>query len=250
MIYATPSSVFAAVLEDAPTGLLPTGITFQVVDLEAQSLVLPASSVGIVEFPSGTYRVERTAPAQGSDYQVIWTIGADTFQEDLIVNATGAPSGPPATNYRPTTAQVAGLIRQRTRDSDGKLRNDFIDGVTDPGSTQAEQAIDHAMRDAYPVFGDAVPDSKGDDPDALRKSAQATVASKAAALIERGYYAEQVATKRSIYPQLIEDWESGLKMVGRAMSSLDNNDVIGASDDLPQAIGEFPTTPYVSGMRW
>jgi hypothetical protein len=152
---------------------------------------------------------------------------------------------------RPSVKQVANLVPARTRNANGKLLQTFKnDGSTTPSADQVEELIDQAMREAYPVFGDNMPDSPGPDPDALRKSAQAVIAARAAALVERNYFAEEVNRNVSPYPQLQDDWEQGLKRVGKAMSEASVGDSIGATDDAPQAIGEFPDTPYVSGMRW
>jgi hypothetical protein len=73
---------------------------------------------------------------------------------------------------------------------------------------------------------------------------------EAPAATGRNYFAEEVNRNVSPYPQLQDDWEQGLKRVGKAMSEASVGDSIGATDDAPQAIGEFPDTPYVSGMRW
>lgn len=152
---------------------------------------------------------------------------------------------------RPAVRKVAALIRGRTRDANGQLIGTFTnDGRTTPSADQVEEEIDQALREAYPVFGADVPDATGSDPDALRKSAQAVVAARAAALVERGYFQQEVVKGSSPYPQLMEDWTEGLKRVGKAIREIGAGDVIGSGDDEAQAVGEFPTTPYVGGMRW
>jgi hypothetical protein len=254
MIYSAPATIFAATLENAATGLLPAGITVRVVEPISQTILVPSSSVGIVEYPvgSGTYTVERTAPVAPDQYLVVWQIGTDTFTEELVVTATGAPSGPPTSNYRPTSTTVAALIRARTRDANGILLGDFTDdGRTTPTRAQVEQEIDQAMKEAYPVFGDTVQDAPGSDPDALRKSAQAVVSARAAALVERGYFQQELDRGSSPYPQLMDDWNTGLSRVGKALGEANVGDTVGRSDDQVMAVGEFPDdTPYASGMNW
>lgn len=167
---------------------------------------------------------------------------------------TSAPSEPQFNStggVRPTVKEVASLIRARTRDANGKLIGTFTDdGKTTPSAVQVEEEIDQAMKEAYPVFGEDIPDAPGSDPDALRNAAKAVVAARAAALVERGYFQQEVTRGTSPYPQLQDDWEKGLKRVAKAISEAGTGDQPGASDDWATAIGEFPSTPYVAGARW
>lgn len=227
----TIARIEESVSASGPWAALPD-IALTPVDTNPESPITRDITTSLATLDVGWYRVRFVDAA-----------GGISTPSEAVLNSRST--------IRPSVRKVAALIRARTRDPDGRLLGTFTnDGKTSPTADQVEEEIDQAMREAYPVFGDDVPDSIGPDPDALRKSAQATIAAKAAALVERGYFSEQVATGRSIYPQLIDDWEKGLKTVSKAISDLGVGDIVGASDDTPQAIGEWPTTPYVSGMRW
>lgn len=174
-----------------------------------------------------------------------------------FVDANGGVSGPSEAilnspnSIRPSVREVASLIRARTRNADGVLLGNFTnDGRTTPRRDQVEESIDQAMREAFPVFGDSVADASGTDPDALRRAARSVIAARAAALVERSYFQQEVTKGTSPYPQLQDDWEKGLVRVGKAIAEQGVGDVIGARDDQVTAVGEFPDTPYVAGMRW
>lgn len=104
----------------------------------------------------------------------------------------------------PTIADVAALIRARTKDDDGREQGTFTD-KTRPTETQAQEAIDHAL--------DGLHEKVGSVGGGCAKIARLCVAYGAAAEIELSYFPEQARTDRSPYQYLIKRWEESLEGV-------------------------------------
>lgn len=158
----------------------------------------------------------------------------------------------PVSDYTPSVDSVAALIPQRTRDENGNLCNTFMpasDGRTRPTEEQASAIILDAVQEAWPVFGDDIPDKPGDDerPDdekmTLKNAAMTVVKYRAAALIELMYYSDQVGSGKSPYPFYQSSFESGLKSVGKAISEAGIGDAPGTSDDVAPVQWDFPVFP-------
>ena len=165
----------------------------------------------------------------------------------------------PVTDYTPTVAQVAALVRNRTRDANGNVLGTFqtaADGRTTPTSEQVTELIQDAVNEAYPVFGDDIPDNPGDttrpgyDKDTIRKAATRNVAMRAAALVELTYFADQVGSGKSPYPQYQDSFEKGLPRLGKAITEAQQGDEVGTGDDAPGPAWEFPLPdPQSFGTR-
>lgn len=124
--------------------------------------------------------------------------------------------------YAPTVEQVAGLLRNRTVDSNNNYLGTFTDKTT-PTRQAAESLIRDAVIEAYPSFGSDIPDAPGSDPDALRVAATRTVAYRAAVLIEESFFSQDVSRGNSPADRYQESWAQGLKRVASAIDSQGGN---------------------------
>jgi hypothetical protein len=100
-----------------------------------------------------------------------------------------------------TVADVAAIIRARTKDSNGFEVGTFT-GTTRPTDTQCQEAIDHAVVLIHTKVGDV-----GEGCASLAKG---VVALGAAAEIERSYFPEQSRSDRSIYTFLVAEYDKAL----------------------------------------
>lgn len=100
--------------------------------------------------------------------------------------------------YTPNVADVAALIRARTKDSNGNEVGTFT-ADTRPNDLQAQEAIAHAVLAVHQRVG-AISDPCADQ-------ARLCAAYGAAAEIELSYFPEQARTDRSPYTYLILRWQ-------------------------------------------
>jgi hypothetical protein len=163
----------------------------------------------------------------------------------------------PTSDYRPDVTQVASLVRDRTRDSNGRLVGTFTnDGKTSPTADQVSDYINDAVAEAYPVFGEDILDAPGSDRDALRTAATRVVAFRAAALVEINHFKQEVTRGTSTYQQYQDSFEKGLTRVGKAINEASKGDLPGTSDDNPGPFDTFPVAADGSqgligwGTRW
>lgn len=108
---------------------------------------------------------------------------------------------PPPVTYEPTVADVAALIRARTKDSNGNELGTFTD-ATRPTDVQCQEAIDHAVILVHQKVGGVG--------SACSPLARMCAAIGAAAEIELSYFPEQARTDRSPYTYLIQRYEEAL----------------------------------------
>jgi hypothetical protein len=106
----------------------------------------------------------------------------------------------PAPTGRPTVAEVALLIRARTKDSAGTEVGTFTPD-TRPTDTEAEAQIDAAVA----LVGTRLPPLAKIAVELLPAVAS-VVAYRAALRIEKSYFPEQVRSDRSAYPQLYQEY--------------------------------------------
>jgi hypothetical protein len=154
----------------------------------------------------------------------------------------------PISDYTPQISDVGALIRSRTRNDQGAEIGTF-DATTRPTNTEASSLIQDAINEAYPVFGEDIPDAPGSDPDALRKAAARIVALRAAALVEQSYFPEQISLGRSAYPQLQQSFNDGLKRLGTAISEVGAGDAPGTGDDYTSPIFDYGSNDGMIGFR-
>lgn len=106
----------------------------------------------------------------------------------------------PTSEYRPTVADVATHLNNRTQErGTGTLLGTFT-SETSPTEVKVETIITTALREVSAVLGADIPDSLDpDDPDALREMAKSIVSLDAAMIIESSFYSQQIETGRSNY---------------------------------------------------
>jgi hypothetical protein len=118
-------------------------------------------------------------------------------------------------NWIPDLREVALHIRNRTVE---RATNQFLGTFTTqtrPSSAEAEEVIEFAVDDVAADVGDP------SDPRISvtgQKAIRALIALRAAMIIERSYYGEQIGTNKSSYPALERDWERRLPKVVDAIA--------------------------------
>lgn len=118
-------------------------------------------------------------------------------------------------NWRPTVDEVAALIRARTVDENGKEVGTFNNKTT-PSYEQADELVDKAVEDLYPIFKSTVPDAPvppNASPEAYREAVSALAAARAALLVELTHFGKEVAQGNSPYKQMWEDYRQQLLQV-------------------------------------
>ena len=147
----------------------------------------------------------------------------------------------PDLNMRPSVADVASLIRARTKDSDGREVGTFNDD-TRPTAAQVELHIDNAVA----LLAVRLP---SDMPDAYVGSVKALTAYRAALQIEKSYFPEQVRSDRSAYDQLREEYLDDLAALTEALEGAGGEDGAGTSGH--RAHSEWtPTFLVASQYPW
>lgn len=162
----------------------------------------------------------------------------------------------PISDYTPAVDDIGALDRQRTLDANGNELGTF-NGTTRPTGTQVASLIQDAINEAYPAFGEDIPDAPGPDPDALRNAAKSAVTYRAASLVELTHFGKEVARGDSPYEQFYQSWLAALKRVGDAVANLggDAPGTPGSSGEYnaPAPVYDFPVD--IGGMvgwetRW
>lgn len=187
-------------------------------------------------------------------YRLAW-LDAATGEEDT--DALMYPAQ--ATRADRIITQVQNLLHARTRDTNGVEIRAFVplaDGRTNPTYEEVVGLVSDAESEVYPVFGDTIPDNPSDpagigyDVDILRKAADRVVALRVAALIELGYYPQEVSRQNSPYPFFQAEFEAGLKRVGHAIQEAGAGDTVGMQDDSFDPSYSFPDDDFVGGAIW
>jgi hypothetical protein len=131
---------------------------------------------------------------------------------DPIFNRAGSRDQ----NYFPTVRNVGSKLMSRTKDQFGNLCGTFTSETT-PTNDQAESVIEGIITEIADVIGDKVPAELIDD-------AQNVTALRAAMQIELDFFADQVNTGRSIYPQLRDQYDIALKNLSLAVNEYGTSD--------------------------
>jgi hypothetical protein len=130
---------------------------------------------------------------------------------------------------RPSVADVALLIRARTKDADGREVGTFTD-ETRPTAEQVEEHISAAVALLSPRWPIAIDDS-------YYLAVQRLTAYRAAMQIEKSYFPEQVRSDRSAYDQLREEYQDDLAALMDALGA-------GAGDGSGSALGGAPSSMW------
>lgn len=104
-------------------------------------------------------------------------------------------------DYRPTLADLGGVMRARTRDSDGNELGTFT-ADTSPTDDEADGVITTALA--------LVAARLGQVPDALGDLARSLVVLRAAMLVETSYVPEETSTDTSAYAAYREQYRDAL----------------------------------------
>jgi hypothetical protein len=151
--------------------------------------------------------------ASGLYYSVVFKDGAgNSSQRSTAVfnNPFGS-----SVNWRPTVDEVATLIRARTIDDEGNEVGTFTNKTT-PSYEQADELVDKAVEDLYPIFHSTVADAPvppNASPEAYREAVSALAAARAALLIELTHFGKEVAQGNSPYKQMWDDYRQQLLQV-------------------------------------
>ncbi len=201
MIIAEPGEVFEATAT-APANLVGT-IATQI--LLPDDTVAPGgdrTTAGITELVlaggqhTGLYTVARAAPTDVGRYLLLWDTGTITpttiATDEILVVVHGALPLDPS-DAVPTVAEVATLLRARTKDLNGVEVGTFTSG-TRPTEAQVTTLIT--------VAAAAVADEVGaTDVTALPAAARFVIALQTACAIEASYFPEQLKDDQSAYTQ-------------------------------------------------
>lgn len=133
----------------------------------------------------------------------------------------------PTSDYTPSLAEVASLVRNRTKDDNGNELGTFT-AATRPTDAQATVLIGMAAQAAENKIGSDIPAE-------LFDNAKTLVAYKAAALIEATYYAEQIRSGRSPYEIYKNLFDEGLPILDTAVSVVESGGELG--DDAGTSAG-------------
>lgn len=211
MIYAKPDEDFTALLNGADTGLVGT-LTYQVERPDGSTWKV-ATTTGIVEVEPGSYVVTAQAPADAGMYVIVWKANGITTSEELVVTYTlPIPEAPTEeeVSITPTIAEVAALLRARTKDTNGNEVGTF-NGNTRPTNANVEVLIGFAVDKVQSDIGGALcADAEAAGlPDKVRNAG----ALYAAMLVELSYFPEQVAAGRSPYDKIKELWAEDITIL-------------------------------------
>lgn len=164
----------------------------------------------------------------------------------------------PVSDYTPTVADVAAILRARTKTVGGEEAGTFNpEGApqqdrTRPTAEQVTSLINSTLGDVSASFGADIPDAPGDDPALYRTSARKLAALAVALEVELSYFPEQVATGRSPYAQLKALYDDRSKrLLGVIFPGSGGGDGGGVAAQVPMpSAGGFPTTAIGMEFPW
>jgi hypothetical protein len=141
------------------------------------------------------------------------------------------PTPDPPALAKPTTADVAALLRARTKDLDGSEVGDFNDN-TRPTGTEVDKLIDMAYGEVTGRAGVYLRER-------CAALAMALVTIRAAMWVEGSYWPEQVRSDRSIFTELAEQFTAGLPTLDACVAGNLPGDTDGdpATDDMALGFG-------------
>jgi hypothetical protein len=153
----------------------------------------------------------------------------------------------PVSDYTPMPADVAFLLRARTRDANGNITGAFTDDVTIPGESDAAGLIDLAADEVGEAIG---PDIDTD----FWESAKAVITILSAANIELSYYPEQAAANNSMYDKLMLRYNTKLKQLQNDVAEAEQEEEMeDAGTDSTMGIsvaGGFPMPLWWGSVQW
>lgn len=221
----------------APAGLTPS---FSIEDGQ-DNVVLAPTTDGIVETADGVYTVTYEAPADEGEFVLLLDLGGgQVAAEQLIV--TESPADPINITWRPSLGDVAALLPRRTKDSNGAQPGTFTEN-TEPTDEQVQTIISLASGHIASRVGET-----GDlCTPALTSRARGMTALYAAMLVELTFFAEQVGTNRSPYPQLKVLFDDGMKALVEGVAE---NCGEGGGGESVGGDGTLVSASFGDGTNW
>lgn len=139
----------------------------------------------------------------------------------------------PLSDYTPEVVDVAAVLRTRTAGEYGVEAGDFT-AQTRPTAAQVTSIIGLAVGDVGIRVG-------ADLPEVLWPTARSLAVLRAAMKVELTYFPEQVATGRSPYAQMKEQYDEGIAaLVTAAAQQVGAGGEAGSIDDEPMPSYGFP----------
>lgn len=156
-----------------------------------------------------------------------------------------------ASDFTPTTAEVAVHMRARLVDTHGNTSEDFT-ADTRPTKAQIEALIPQGVGRLVTAIGTTI--CPGDHREALYGSAESLAALYVATLAERTYFPEQVGSQRSPYNVMYEEFKDGLKVLVESVSEhcggggSEPGESVGGAGTLPAS--SFPCPKSYDQEEW
>lgn len=146
-------------------------------------------------------------------------------------------------DWAPSVALVASHILPRTYDDDGNQVGTF-NGKTFPTDVQAIDIIRAAVASiSFQVGVDDIEDEK------IVDAGKSCAALLSAARIERSFFSQDVASGRSPYDQLMQEYKMELKGFVSAVERLADGDLVGASAGMNTPAYSFPDPKTTIGTK-
>lgn len=163
------------------------------------TFVFPDPDVDPTEPKMRSFTTENATIADGW-YQVIFS---DLDGDLLLPTVPMQAPQPLPQNYVPQIQDVGSILRTRTLIENGEYLGTFTP-ATRPTGAQVQNLIALAVPELASMVGDTVPNQ-------FIVHAQYLVALKAAMHVELAYYPEQIAANKSMYAQLKDLYDEGVK---------------------------------------
>jgi len=132
-----------------------------------------------------------------------------------IVETVPMYNGEPI-EWTPTLQDVGHVVLSRTRDSNGNILGTFTDD-TQPTDEECRVLIEKAIDDVLPLIGSDIPEE-------LIGEAQNIASIRTAMYIELTFYANEVATNRSVYPELKALFDEKVATLAKAIQAIESGE--------------------------
>jgi len=145
-----------------------------------------------------------------------------------------------AIEWTPTLQDVGHVILSRTRDDNGNVMGTFTSG-TQPTDEEARILIQKAVDDCIPLIGTDIPEE-------LIQEAQNIASIRTAMYVEITFYANEVATNRSVYPELKALFDEKVATLAKAIAAIESGesvtDALAGAGGSPKYGGYPPSDCY------
>lgn len=147
----------------------------------------------------------------------------------------------PTSDWTPNVADVGDVLRARTKDRSGNEVGTFTPD-TRPTDTQVEGLINKAL-------GDVAMRTGSDLPQAVWADAKSVATTRAAMLVELGYFPEQINRGTSPYPQLESMWKQDIADLVKAVTSAGGDTPEPGAPMKPEYAFPMTGDPFIIGRR-